>query len=76
MMGWSKGVFDSANPGADVVVERSAKALSPGCILLLHDADGWDPDAVRDDTAAAIPGICAAARNLGLELVTLDELGA
>jgi peptidoglycan/xylan/chitin deacetylase (PgdA/CDA1 family) len=76
MMGWSKGVFDSANPGADVVVERSAKALSPGCILLLHDADGWDPDAVRDDTAAAIPGICAAARNMGLELVTLDELGA
>jgi len=76
MMGWSKGVFDSGNPGADVVVDRSAKALSPGCILLLHDADGWDPGAVRDDTAAAIPGICAAARDMGLELVTLDELGA
>lgn len=76
MMGWTRGVFDSANPGADVVVERSAKALAPGCILLLHDADGWDPEAVRDDTAAAIPGICAAARERGIELVTLDELGA
>jgi hypothetical protein len=30
----------------------------------------------RDDTAAAIPGICAAARDMGIELVTLDELGA
>ncbi len=76
MMGWSRGVFDSANPGADVVVQRSAAALIPGCILLLHDADGWDPEAARDDTAAAISGICAAARDRGIELVTLDELGA
>jgi hypothetical protein len=76
MMGWSRGVFDSANPGADVVVARSAQALAPGCILLLHDADGWNPEALRDDTAAAIPGICAAARDMGIELVTLDELGA
>jgi len=75
LMGWSKGVFDSANPGADVVVQRSTAALTRGCILLLHDADGWAPDAPRDDTAAAIPGICAAARDQGLELVTLDELG-
>ncbi len=76
MMGWSRGVFDSANPGADVVVQRAEQALRPGCILLLHDADGWDPDALRADTAEAIPGICAAARDKGLELVTLDELGA
>ena len=74
-MGWSKGVFYSANPGADVVVQRSTAALTRGCILLLHDADGWAPDAPRVDTAAAIPGICAAARDQGLELVTLNELG-
>ena len=60
----------------DVVAERSARALRPGCILLLHDADGWDPDRLRAHTAAAIPDICAAARDKGLELVTLDELVA
>ena len=74
MAGWTKGVFDSADPGPDVVAQRSARALSPGCILLLHDADGWDPDRPRTHTAAAIPDICAAAREKGLELVTLDEL--
>ncbi len=74
--GWTAGVFDSADPGADVVAERSVRALSPGCILLLHDADGWDPDRPREHTAAAIPGICAAAHDTGLALVTLDELVA
>jgi peptidoglycan/xylan/chitin deacetylase (PgdA/CDA1 family) len=74
MAGWTKGVFDSADPGPDVVAERSASALAPGCILLLHDADGWAPDRLRTHTAAAVPDICAAARNKGLELVTLDEL--
>lgn len=76
MAGWTKGVFDSADPGPDVVAQRSARALAPGCILLLHDADGWDPDRPRTHTAAAIPEICAAAREKGLELVTLDELVA
>ena len=74
MAGWTKGVFDSADPGPEVVAQRSARALSPGCILLLHDADGWDPERPRLHTAAAIPDICAAARHKGLELVTLDEL--
>ncbi|MGA0067881.1 MAG: hypothetical protein ACO3PB_00260, partial [Miltoncostaeaceae bacterium] len=74
MAGWTKGVFDSADPGPDVVAARSARALAPGCILLLHDADGWDPDRPRTHTVAAIPDICASAREKGLELVTLDEL--
>jgi peptidoglycan-N-acetylglucosamine deacetylase len=76
MMGWTRGVFDSASPGADVVARRSVAALEPGCILLLHDADGWDPGALRVHTVAAIPDICAAAREKGLELVTLGELTA
>ena len=74
MIGWTRGVFDSADPGPDVVAKRSADALEPGCILLLHDADGWDPERLRAHTVAAIPDICAAARSKGLDLVTLDEL--
>jgi peptidoglycan/xylan/chitin deacetylase (PgdA/CDA1 family) len=74
MAGWSRGVFDSAEPGAAVIVERAERALHPGAIVLLHDADGWDPARERPQTAAAIPGIARAARSRGLELVTLDEL--
>jgi peptidoglycan/xylan/chitin deacetylase (PgdA/CDA1 family) len=54
--------------------DHVARALKPGCILLLHDADGWAPDRLRAHTAAAVPDICAAARDKGLALTTLDEL--
>ena len=50
------------------------RALEPGAILLLHDADGWAPERPRQQTADALPEICRAARARGLELVTLDEL--
>lgn len=73
-IGWSTGVFDSAQPGADVIAERSCDALGPGVILLLHDADGWDPDASRDQTAAALPAICETARERGLEPTTLGAM--
>lgn len=73
-IGWSAGVFDSAQPGADVIAERTRAALEPGAILLLHDADGWDPEATRTQTAQAIPTICADARERGLEPTTLGAV--
>jgi uncharacterized protein (TIRG00374 family) len=72
---WSAGVFDTAKPGADVIVARSVKALKPGAILLLHDADGWGDDD-RSQTAQALPGIIAAARERGLEFRTMSEIAA
>ncbi len=74
MAGWTKGVFDSAEPGADVIVERCNAAMRPGSVLLLHDADGWDPDRARPQTAEAVPNICTRAFERGLELVTMAEL--
>ncbi|MGD9695121.1 MAG: polysaccharide deacetylase family protein [Thermoleophilia bacterium] len=73
---WTRGVFDSAEPGAAAIARRSARALAPGTILLLHDADGWAPERPRRQTAQALPEICRAARVRGLELVTLDRLAA
>jgi len=70
---WSAGVFDTAKPGAPVIVERSVKALGPGAVLLLHDADGWGNDD-RSQTADALPAIIDAARHRGLELVTMSEI--
>jgi peptidoglycan-N-acetylglucosamine deacetylase len=76
MAAWTRGVFDSADPGAAAIARRAACALEPGAILLLHDADGWAPERRRQETADALPEICRAARARGLELVTLDELVA
>jgi len=74
MAAWTTGVWDTAEPGVETIVARSAKALVPGAVILLHDADGWDPLRARPQTVDAIPGICAAARERGLSLVRFDEL--
>lgn len=74
MAGWTTGVFDSAEPGVDVIVERSNGAVHPGSVLLLHDADGWDPDRARPQTAEAVPLICELAARRGIALVTMDDL--
>ncbi|PHX81681.1 MAG: hypothetical protein CK540_01410 [Thermoleophilia bacterium] len=72
---WSAGVFDTAKPGVDVIVKRSVKALKPGAILLLHDADGWGNDD-RSQTAEALPAILEAARAESYEFVTMSEIAA
>lgn len=73
-VGWTTGVYDSEQPEASVISDRVTAALAPGAIILLHDADGWDPGAPRDRTAEALPAICAHARQRGLEPVTLGAL--
>ena len=74
LVGWSTGVFDTSDPGAAAIAERVRRAFLPGAIILLHDADGWEPARPRAQTAEAVPAICAAARDRGLELVTVSEL--
>lgn len=72
-VGWSKGVFDTARPGAGVIVERSVAAMRPGAILLLHDADG-NGNEDRSQTAEALPEILNQVRARGLRAVTISEL--
>ena len=76
MAAWTCGVFDTAEPGPAAIARRTARALDPGAIILLHDPDGWAPERPRQQTAEALPEICRSARLRGLELVTLDELVA
>ena len=62
-------------PGADVIAERSRKALHPGAILLLHDADG-NGNGDRSQTADALPAILRDMQEAGLSAVTVSELAA
>ena len=59
-IGWSLGVWDSARPGVDAIVERTVNGARPGSILLLHDGDGYDASGDRMQTAAAVPRIIEA----------------
>lgn len=70
-IGWSLGVWDSDRPGVDAIVDRTVRGVRPGSIVLLHDADGYDPDGDRMQTADALPLIVGRLRASGYEFVTL-----
>jgi len=76
LFGWTFGVWDSDRPGAEEIRRRVRRKLSPGAIILLHDGDGYDPAGDRSQTAAALPGIIADAREAGYEFRPLAELTA
>jgi peptidoglycan-N-acetylglucosamine deacetylase len=74
IVGWTAGVWDTAKPGVERIVERSVSRLHPGAILLLHDADGSGLGDDRSQTVHAVPKILAAGRDQGLQFVTISEL--
>jgi len=76
VMAWTFGVWDSAQPGAEVIRRRVRAKSKPGAIVLLHDGDGYDPTGDRSQTAQALPGIIADARAAGYAFGSLSELVA
>jgi peptidoglycan-N-acetylglucosamine deacetylase len=74
VVGWTKGVWDTAKPGVETIVRRTIGGFRPGGILLLHDADGSGANDERSQTAEAVPEIVERAHAAGYELVTVSEL--
>ena len=74
VFGWTVGVWDSDNPGAEEIRRRVRARLCPGAILLLHDGDAYDPGGDRSQTAAALPEIIREARDLGYTFRPLSDL--
>jgi peptidoglycan-N-acetylglucosamine deacetylase len=72
-VGWSRGVWDSARPGADTIVRRTVDGARPGSIMLLHDGDGYDMNGDRSQTADAMPRILDELLSQGYALVTIPE---
>lgn len=71
LVGWSRGVWDTDRPGAEVIARRAARALVPGAILLLHDGlAGRD----RSQTVAALDAILAECARRELTCVTISQL--
>ena len=71
IVGWTYGVWDSDRPGAEAIARRTLAGARPGAIVLLHDADGHNPDGDRRQTAEALPKIIRGLREGGYELVKL-----
>jgi peptidoglycan/xylan/chitin deacetylase (PgdA/CDA1 family) len=69
LIGWTRGIWDTDNPGADVIAERGIVDMEDGEVLLLHDGGGD-----RSQTVAALPRILEGARARGLQPVTIPEL--
>lgn len=72
-VGWSRGVWDSARPGVDVIVRRTVEGTKPGSIMLLHDGDGYDIAGDRSQTAAAVPMIVDQLLERGYTFVTVPQ---
>jgi peptidoglycan/xylan/chitin deacetylase (PgdA/CDA1 family) len=70
-VGWSRGVWDSAQPGVDAIVRRTVDGARPGRIMLLHDGDGYDVHGDRTQTAQAIPRIVDELLGQGYSFVTI-----
>jgi peptidoglycan-N-acetylglucosamine deacetylase len=75
LVAWTRGVWDTERPGADVIAARASERPRPGEILLLHDGcatAGIDPR--RDQTAEAVPEIVRRWRGEGYAFVTVGDL--
>jgi peptidoglycan/xylan/chitin deacetylase (PgdA/CDA1 family) len=64
---------DFERPGVERIVERALARLSPGSIVVLHDASGIG-DFDRSQSVAAAERILAVAAERGLRSVTVSEL--
>lgn len=71
---WDGTVFDTAEPGAEVIARRVERLLRPGAIVLLHDGDGSGLGGSRRQTVDALPAILDAAERRGLRSVGLGAL--
>jgi peptidoglycan/xylan/chitin deacetylase (PgdA/CDA1 family) len=71
---WDGRVFDTAQPGVQVIASRVERLLRPGAIVLLHDGDGSGRRAPRRQTVAALPEILDAAERRGLRSVGVGAL--
>jgi peptidoglycan/xylan/chitin deacetylase (PgdA/CDA1 family) len=70
---WSRGVWDTDLPPADVLVRRATRCARPGMVLLLHDGRGDEPSPNVGPMIAALPRIIAKLKNQGFEFVRLDR---
>jgi peptidoglycan/xylan/chitin deacetylase (PgdA/CDA1 family) len=71
---WDGAVFDTAQPGPDVIAARVGGLLRPGATVLLHDGDGSGRTGSRRQTLDALPRILDTAERRGLRSECMSAL--
>jgi peptidoglycan/xylan/chitin deacetylase (PgdA/CDA1 family) len=70
---WSRGIWDTDGPAADVLVARAMRFAQSGMVLLLHDGRGDEPEPNIKPMLQALPEILGRLRANGFRFVTLDQ---
>ena len=74
VVNWSVIPRDWTNPGAQEIVDRVCKNVTPGAIVLLHDGDAPAQTASREQTVEATALIIDEVRKQGYNFVTVSQL--
>ncbi len=67
LLGWAVDSKDWTKPGAPTIVSNVLGAVTPGAIILMHDAGGTD----RQQTLDALPGVIDGLQAAGYTLLPL-----
>ena len=70
---WSRGIWDTDRPGAEVLVRRATRFASSRMVLLLHDGRGDEERPDIEPMLAALPRIIERLRAAGFTFLTLDR---
>ncbi len=74
LIGWSRGVWDSDKPGAEVLFKRLTRRVHGGEIILLHDGEDIQVHTDRSQTVQVLPQVIHAYRALGYDFVTIPMI--
>ncbi|MGL4521560.1 MAG: polysaccharide deacetylase family protein [Bacilli bacterium] len=66
---WDQDTYDWQDPGVSTIVKRIMDGLSPGDIVIMHDAGGN-----RNQTIAAVKAVLPLLKSKGYRCVTVDQL--
>jgi len=70
---WSRGVWDTDRPAAEILVKRATRFACSGMVLLLHDGRGDEERPDVEPMLAALPGILERLQAAGFQFATLDR---
>jgi peptidoglycan-N-acetylglucosamine deacetylase len=70
---WSRGIWDTDCPPAEVLVERATRFACSRMVLLLHDGRGDEEHPDIEAMLVALPRILERLRAVGFTFVTLDR---
>jgi peptidoglycan/xylan/chitin deacetylase (PgdA/CDA1 family) len=74
LIGWTRGVWDTDQPGSEVLFQRLTQDIGPGEIILLHDGGNNLAGVDRSDLVAVLPRVLQHYRAQGFRFVKISDI--